>query len=219
MSHTEMLREVMKGTGWTQEQLAGKLGVSFATINSWLNGKTKPRESLHRSIEKLYLAQDLTGEGTPVYVTIVNTDKWLRVGDNLLLRKSEDNDYDDEAIEVQLANEGIVEFRDVEVGLSTDGTIYVGDKKQKNKLDDAAKEVPSNKNSQEDEECEIGIQCPVTYKERGMYVANSVSTVVRGTYSAGRIYDKLDGIARAQVLFIHNGSAIARIVDWNAKEK
>ena len=28
--------------GWSQEQLASRLGVSFATVNRWENGHTKP---------------------------------------------------------------------------------------------------------------------------------------------------------------------------------
>ena len=28
--------------GWSQEDLARELGVSFATVNRWENGKTKP---------------------------------------------------------------------------------------------------------------------------------------------------------------------------------
>ena len=37
----------------TQEQLAKKLGVAFATVNRWLNGKYKPRKMQQDHIEKL----------------------------------------------------------------------------------------------------------------------------------------------------------------------
>ena len=37
----------------TQEQLAKKLGVAFATVNRWLNGKYKPRKVQQYHIEKL----------------------------------------------------------------------------------------------------------------------------------------------------------------------
>ena len=37
----------------TQEQLAKKLGVAFATVNRWLNGKYKPRKIQQYHIEKL----------------------------------------------------------------------------------------------------------------------------------------------------------------------
>ena len=37
----------------TQKQLAKKLGVAFATVNRWLNGKYKPRKIQQYHIEKL----------------------------------------------------------------------------------------------------------------------------------------------------------------------
>ena len=41
-------------SGLTQEKLSKKLGVSFATINSWINGKSKPRRKAKENINKLY---------------------------------------------------------------------------------------------------------------------------------------------------------------------
>ena len=37
----------------TQEQLAKELGVAFATVNRWLNGRYKPRKIQQYHIEKL----------------------------------------------------------------------------------------------------------------------------------------------------------------------
>lgn len=37
----------------TQQELADKLGVAFATVNRWLNGKTKPNKIQSYHIEKL----------------------------------------------------------------------------------------------------------------------------------------------------------------------
>ena len=37
----------------TQEQLAKELGVAFATVNRWLNGRHKPRKMQQHHIEKL----------------------------------------------------------------------------------------------------------------------------------------------------------------------
>ena len=37
----ELVKEVRRQLGISQEELAHKLGVSFATINRWENGKTK----------------------------------------------------------------------------------------------------------------------------------------------------------------------------------
>ena len=43
------------------------------------------------------------------------------------------------------------------------------------------------------------------------YVANSVSTVARGTYSAGRIYDQLDEESKGEIRFVLEEAAIAVI--------
>lgn len=43
------------------------------------------------------------------------------------------------------------------------------------------------------------------------YVANSVSTVARGTYSAGRIYDTFDDQCICKVMFILCDMIIAKI--------
>ena len=38
----EELKKLRQQQGWSQEDLARKIGVSFATVNRWENGKTKP---------------------------------------------------------------------------------------------------------------------------------------------------------------------------------
>ncbi|MCP4683568.1 MAG: helix-turn-helix transcriptional regulator [Desulfobacterales bacterium] len=38
----KLVKEMRRQLGLSQEDLAHKLGVSFATINRWENGKTKP---------------------------------------------------------------------------------------------------------------------------------------------------------------------------------
>ena len=38
----EFLKEVRKQLGISQEDLARELGVSFATVNRWENGKSRP---------------------------------------------------------------------------------------------------------------------------------------------------------------------------------
>ena len=38
----EELKTLRQQRGWSQEDLARALGVSFATVNRWENGKTKP---------------------------------------------------------------------------------------------------------------------------------------------------------------------------------
>ena len=51
------------------------------------------------------------------------------------------------------------------------------------------------------------------------YVANSTSTVYRGTYSAGRIYDKIEDAAFAEVAFITHSSVIAAVLPPEDVEK
>lgn len=42
MDYQKTLQQVLAASGWTQEELAQRLGVSFATLNSWVNGKSVP---------------------------------------------------------------------------------------------------------------------------------------------------------------------------------
>lgn len=51
------------------------------------------------------------------------------------------------------------------------------------------------------------------------YVANSVNTVFAGTYSAGRLYDKLEDYAYAQVMFITHSSVIAIVLQKEEVEE
>lgn len=44
------------------------------------------------------------------------------------------------------------------------------------------------------------------------YVANSVHSVARGTYSAGRLYDLMDDEKKCRVTFILNGDVIAEVI-------
>lgn len=44
------------------------------------------------------------------------------------------------------------------------------------------------------------------------YVANSTNTVVKGTMSAGRVYDKINDIAQAEIIFIDKNNIMAKII-------
>lgn len=44
------------------------------------------------------------------------------------------------------------------------------------------------------------------------YVANSTNTVVKGTMSAGRVYDKINNIQQAEVILIDKHALLARII-------
>lgn len=59
MSYLQQLQSIQSASGWSQELLAHRLGVSFATLNSWVNGRSQPRAKARLNIEKLYL--DIVG--------------------------------------------------------------------------------------------------------------------------------------------------------------
>lgn len=42
------MQRIIGASGWTQEILAAKLGVSFPTLNSWINGKSKPQREVNK---------------------------------------------------------------------------------------------------------------------------------------------------------------------------
>ena len=58
-----LVREVRRQLGISQEELAHELGVSFATINRWENGKTMPfklaRAQFDSFCEKMVAAKKL----------------------------------------------------------------------------------------------------------------------------------------------------------------
>lgn len=62
MTIQQRLALIQKTSGWSQEQLAAQLGVSFVTLNAWINGRTEPRAKAHQNIERLYL--DIVGVDT-----------------------------------------------------------------------------------------------------------------------------------------------------------
>ena len=59
MSIKERLTLIQKLSGQTQEKLAAELGVSFPTLNSWINGKSVPRKKAAERIDELF--RRLTG--------------------------------------------------------------------------------------------------------------------------------------------------------------
>ena len=63
------------------------------------------------------------------------------------------------------------------------------------------------------------IACEVKYIGKTGYLANSVKTVIKGTMSSGRIYDKIDKISFCEVKFISQNSVIAKILSKNEIEK
>ena len=56
-----LILQLRKTLGLTQEKLAQKLGVSFPTINRWENGRSKPSQLAMKQIEDLL--RDLGTQG------------------------------------------------------------------------------------------------------------------------------------------------------------
>lgn len=54
MTIQDKLRIIQNISGLTQEKLAEKLGVSFVTLNSWINGKSKPHRKAGENVNNLY---------------------------------------------------------------------------------------------------------------------------------------------------------------------
>ena len=48
------LLKIRQNLSLSQEDLAEKLGVSFATVNRWENGHSSPRKSITETIYQLY---------------------------------------------------------------------------------------------------------------------------------------------------------------------
>lgn len=54
MNYVEQLKAILRASGWSQEDLARRLGVSFVTLNTWVNAKSEPRKGALESIQELY---------------------------------------------------------------------------------------------------------------------------------------------------------------------
>ena len=60
MTIKEKLQIIIKLSGLNQTQLAGRLGVTFAALNRWLNGKAAPRPKARAKLDELY--REYSGE-------------------------------------------------------------------------------------------------------------------------------------------------------------
>jgi Fic family protein len=60
MTTKEKLQLIIKLSGKTQQELAGVLGVTFAALNRWINGKAIPRKKAQEKIDELY--KEYSGE-------------------------------------------------------------------------------------------------------------------------------------------------------------
>lgn len=57
------------------------------------------------------------------------------------------------------------------------------------------------------------IACEIKYIGKVGYIANSTTTVIKGTMSAGRVHDKISDTSFAEVKFIDDDSVIAKILN------
>ncbi|TSC92513.1 MAG: Filamentation induced by cAMP protein Fic [Candidatus Berkelbacteria bacterium Licking1014_7] len=62
MTYSQKLQLILQLSGLTQEKLAAKIVVSFATLNSWLNKRSEPRAKAQEKIDDLY--REYSGEKT-----------------------------------------------------------------------------------------------------------------------------------------------------------
>lgn len=54
MKYSNRLKSILHASGWSQEELAQHLHVSFPTLNSWVNERSQPRKKALETIEALY---------------------------------------------------------------------------------------------------------------------------------------------------------------------
>lgn len=67
MNYSSQLKAILQASGWSQEELARQLHVSFATINAWVNERAVPRKKVAEAIRILYfgiLGEDSLDVGT-----------------------------------------------------------------------------------------------------------------------------------------------------------
>src|SRR6185369_3860862 len=60
MTISQKLQLTLKLSGLTQQELANRLGVTFAALNRWVNGKAVPRPKAQSAIDELY--KEYSGE-------------------------------------------------------------------------------------------------------------------------------------------------------------
>ncbi len=78
MTIRQKLEFVLKLSGLTQQELAGRLGVTFAALNRWINDKAIPRPKAQEKIDELY--KEYSGE-KQIPETVVEAKK------NIVLKK------------------------------------------------------------------------------------------------------------------------------------
>jgi len=54
INYIRKIEQILEKTGWSQMGLAREIGVTFATVNRWVNRHTKPQPAQLRHIDKLF---------------------------------------------------------------------------------------------------------------------------------------------------------------------
>ncbi|MDP2934360.1 MAG: helix-turn-helix transcriptional regulator, partial [bacterium] len=60
MNTREKIQLILNLSELTQTELAGRLGVTFAALNRWINNKAVPRKNAQKKIDELY--RECSGE-------------------------------------------------------------------------------------------------------------------------------------------------------------
>jgi transcriptional regulator with XRE-family HTH domain len=83
-NYSEKLARILAASGWSQETLSDKLGVSFVTLNKWVNNKTEPRDKAKERIDVLFA--EILGTDTTEKTEVARVKK-LAVGKKLSINK------------------------------------------------------------------------------------------------------------------------------------
>jgi len=82
MTIKQKLELILKLSGLTQQELAGRLGVTFAALNRWINAKAVPRPKAQEKIDELY--KEYSGE-KQIPETVIEAKK------GIILKKQKDH--------------------------------------------------------------------------------------------------------------------------------
>jgi len=62
LDYASLVKTLRRRGGFTQEELAHELGVTFATVNNWENGRRRPMPFLARRLAELATAEGIDPE-------------------------------------------------------------------------------------------------------------------------------------------------------------
>ena len=53
-NYSDKLKQILSATSWSQETLTPKLGMSFVSLNAWVNQKSEPRDAAKQKIDLVF---------------------------------------------------------------------------------------------------------------------------------------------------------------------